>query len=265
MINTISTYYFITLLSSTFSVHKMSFVCLALGIIAVYSSAVLPDISSLFAYGINDDNNENETSVSSDSGVDDNPNDKPDFETEKKDVPCNAFAILGPTYVGPSGCPLPCPSGDSQQIPQGCPKNNHESDKSLDNKGIVQVPDRQTDNDGSKNPKSDRSSLAPCYAIAGPTAEQFCAKPSEDKPVQEQKNYDSGYSHGCADAKISDPSQRYINQPGMGPNFHTDNFDQEYKDGFSICLKSQDTNNCQNGICTVTPVYPDLESESNSR
>ena len=145
---------------------------------------------------------------------DDNPIDKRDSETEKKELPCNAFAILGP-----SGCPLPCPSGDSQQIPQGCPKNNHEFDKSLENKGTTQVPYRQTDNDGSKNPKSDRSILAPCYAVAGPTPEQFCAKSSEDKPIQEQKSYDSGYSHGCADAKISDPSQRYINQPGRDQTF----------------------------------------------
>jgi hypothetical protein len=28
--------------------------------------------------------------------------------------------------------------------------------------------------------------------------------------------YDSGYSHGCSDAKISNLSERYINQPGKG-------------------------------------------------
>ena len=33
--------------------------------------------------------------------------------------------------------------------------------------------------------------------------------------------YNSGYSHGCSDAKISDSSKRYINQPGKGPGYHT--------------------------------------------
>ena len=34
----------------------------------------------------------------------------------------------------------------------------------------------------------------------------------------------SGYNHGCSDAQISDPSNRYINQPEKGPSFHTDAF-----------------------------------------
>jgi len=33
--------------------------------------------------------------------------------------------------------------------------------------------------------------------------------------------YDSGYSHGCSDAKISNLSERYINQPGKSPSSHT--------------------------------------------
>ena len=36
--------------------------------------------------------------------------------------------------------------------------------------------------------------------------------------------YDSGYNHGCSDAKLSDPSERYINQPEKGPSFHSDAF-----------------------------------------
>jgi len=242
----------------------MSFVCLALGIIAVYLSASLVNISSFFAYGINDDN-ENETSDSSDISAHDNSNNKPDSDTEKKDGPCNAIAILGPTYTGPRGCPLPCPSDNSQQIPKGCPKNNHESDKSSENEVITQTPDRQTDNDSSKNSKSDKSSLGPCFAVAGPNLEQFCKNQGKHKPKQEQKDYDSGYSHGCADAKIIDPAQRYINQPRMGSNFHTNNFNQGYNDGFNICMIGEATNSCQNGICTVTPVYPGSKSESNSR
>jgi hypothetical protein len=33
--------------------------------------------------------------------------------------------------------------------------------------------------------------------------------------------YESGYDHGCNDADISDPDNRYINQPEKGPRFHT--------------------------------------------
>jgi len=47
--------------------------------------------------------------------------------------------------------------------------------------------------------------------------------------------YNSGYSHGCSDAKISDSSKRYINQPGKGPNYHTQEFMNGYNDGFEIC------------------------------
>ena len=47
--------------------------------------------------------------------------------------------------------------------------------------------------------------------------------------------YNSGYNHGCSDAKISDPSNRYINQQGKGPNYHTPDFMSGYHDGFEIC------------------------------
>jgi hypothetical protein len=48
--------------------------------------------------------------------------------------------------------------------------------------------------------------------------------------------YESGYSHGCKDAKISNPSDRYINQPGKGPNHHTSEFMQGYDEGYNACL-----------------------------
>jgi hypothetical protein len=47
--------------------------------------------------------------------------------------------------------------------------------------------------------------------------------------------YRSGYDHGCSDAKISDSSKRYINQPGKGPSFHTSEFMRGYNDGFESC------------------------------
>ena len=36
--------------------------------------------------------------------------------------------------------------------------------------------------------------------------------------------YDLGHDHGCNDADISDPHDRYINQPEKGPSFYTDEF-----------------------------------------
>jgi hypothetical protein len=47
--------------------------------------------------------------------------------------------------------------------------------------------------------------------------------------------YDSGYDHGCDDAGISDPNNRYINQPDKGPAFHTDDFMEGYHEGFNDC------------------------------
>lgn len=47
--------------------------------------------------------------------------------------------------------------------------------------------------------------------------------------------YESGYDHGCDDAKISDPDDRYINQPEKGPSFHTDEFMDGYDAGFDNC------------------------------
>jgi len=47
--------------------------------------------------------------------------------------------------------------------------------------------------------------------------------------------YKSGYTHGCSDAKISDGSKRYINQPGKGPSYHTQDFMSGYNDGFETC------------------------------
>ena len=47
--------------------------------------------------------------------------------------------------------------------------------------------------------------------------------------------YDSGYNHGCDDAGISDPDDRYINQPEKGPPFHTGTFMRAYNDGFDAC------------------------------
>lgn len=46
--------------------------------------------------------------------------------------------------------------------------------------------------------------------------------------------YDSGYGHGCDDALL-DPSDRYINEAGKGPEFHTGTFMEGYNAGFTTC------------------------------
>ena len=66
--------------------------------------------------------------------------------------------------------------------------------------------------------------------------------------------YESGYDHGCDDADISDPDDRYINQPERGPSFHTDEFMSGYNDGYDECSdggsdegEDQTTNDRDNG------------------
>jgi hypothetical protein len=56
--------------------------------------------------------------------------------------------------------------------------------------------------------------------------------------ASESSPYDSGYDHGCDDAGISDPDDRYINQPDKGPSHHTGAFMQGYDDGFGACSSS---------------------------
>jgi hypothetical protein len=58
-------------------------------------------------------------------------------------------------------------------------------------------------------------------------------------------SYDSGYDHGCDDARISDPSDRYINQPEKGPAYHTDEFMDGYYAGFDSCSGSSSVSNSE--------------------
>jgi hypothetical protein len=68
--------------------------------------------------------------------------------------------------------------------------------------------------------------------------------------------YDSGYNHGCDDAKVADPSQRYINQPDKGPNFHSDPFMQEYKSGFNSCSVQQSDSFSHSDTSSQIPSLP---------
>ena len=63
--------------------------------------------------------------------------------------------------------------------------------------------------------------------------------------------YDSGYDHGCDDADISDPSERYINQLEKGPSYHTDAFNNGYDAGFEACSGSSDATEDEDSSMSV--------------
>ena len=51
-----------------------------------------------------------------------------------------------------------------------------------------------------------------------------------------------GVLHGCIDAQISNPSERYINQSEKGPGFHSEAFMQAYNEGFDACSGNSNQN-----------------------
>ena len=75
--------------------------------------------------------------------------------------------------------------------------------------------------------------------------------------------YDSGYNHGCDDAKVADPSQRYINQPEKGPNFHSDAFMQGYKSGFNSCSVQQSDSLPPSDAPRQIPSSPTITDQGN--
>jgi len=62
----------------------------------------------------------------------------------------------------------------------------------------------------------------------------------------EKSPYDSGYDHGCDDAGISDPDDRYINQDGKGPSNHTNEFMDGYNAGYNSCSGGSSSNSDDN-------------------
>lgn len=74
-----------------------------------------------------------------------------------------------------------------------------------------------------------------------------------DDSVANNQPYRSGYDHGCSDAKISDSNNRYINQPGKGPTYHTSEFMRGYNDGFESCLRDNGSSSSPiaNGIFRI--------------
>ena len=61
---------------------------------------------------------------------------------------------------------------------------------------------------------------------------------SLEQPIYAASAHTSGYSHGCSDAQISNPADRYINQPQKGPSFHTSTFMNGYNDWYNSCSGS---------------------------
>ena len=71
--------------------------------------------------------------------------------------------------------------------------------------------------------------------------------------------FQAGYNHGCADTKVTS-SARYINQPGKGPRFHTQEFMSGYNRGFSTCsgkvsALSSSVSSASSNNTTLSSVY----------
>ena len=62
--------------------------------------------------------------------------------------------------------------------------------------------------------------------------------------------YESGFDHGCDDSDKA-YQDRYINEPGKGPSFHTDSFMRGYNDGLNCSNEDEEA------------VAADEEEESN--
>jgi hypothetical protein len=71
--------------------------------------------------------------------------------------------------------------------------------------------------------------------------------------------YESGYDHGCDDADISDPDNRYINQSEKGPSFHTNEFTLGYNDGYDACQNENENDNANLPLCDGS--YEDCVTE----
>ena len=66
---------------------------------------------------------------------------------------------------------------------------------------------------------------------------EFHTQAQESDPNTTLSPYESGYVRGCDDSRTTDFSDRYINQPGKGPSFHTDEFMRGYDAGYNECFE----------------------------
>ncbi len=131
-----------------------------------------------------------------------------------------------------------CPDGfnqneDEQCVPRGgCPKEYHTVDDDETGRCIP-------NSDGCPTDMIFRPGMKTCgykedVCKTYPNLED-CKVDDNDNGGSNTPAFNSGYSHGCSDAKISDSSKRYINQPGKGPGYHTNEFMRGYNDGFESC------------------------------
>ncbi|MDF0680192.1 MAG: hypothetical protein P0116_04425 [Candidatus Nitrosocosmicus sp.] len=74
--------------------------------------------------------------------------------------------------------------------------------------------------------------------------------------------YQSGYDHGCDDAKIpdSEKSERYIEQPEKGRDFHTPEFLDGYDSGFDSCKSKVDPKEIESG--KVIPIITTINHKN---
>ena len=59
-----------------------------------------------------------------------------------------------------------------------------------------------------------------------------------------KSTYESGYDHGCDDSELK-AEDRYINEPGKGASFHTDESMDGYSTGYQEC-KEDNSNDSGN-------------------
>src|SRR3954453_7695075 len=49
------------------------------------------------------------------------------IQSKSQSFLCGQMAFSGPSYTGPDGCPAPCPTTNSDNIPKGCPTPSNNS------------------------------------------------------------------------------------------------------------------------------------------
>jgi hypothetical protein len=74
-----------------------------------------------------------------------------------------------------------------------------------------------------------------------------------------KSTYESGYDHGCDDSELK-AEDRYINEPGKGASFHTDEFMDGYRSGYQEC-KEDSSNDSENDDDSSSGVNSDCFKE----
>jgi hypothetical protein len=177
----------ITFMRTSFHTYHFSVLCLVLIMVVggVVFSLHVSDYSSNFVYG---QNNESQSTGGDLNDDDDNNDSDKDTSNTNKDIPCNTVAVLGPAYIGPEGCPLPCPEDPSDEIPDECPQPESNSKLPFGDKEIEQVSAQDDDNnsvDRNNNEDSIRSEVG-CSAVA--TSDPNYVYCNKQQPIHPQQH-----------------------------------------------------------------------------